>query len=253
MAGTRGFGVDIGGSGIKGCVVDLKAGKLDGERIRTNTPQPSTPDAVADVVAKTVEQFDWHGPVGITLPTVVKHGKALSAANIDKHWIGTDANALFAERLGRKPGEVVVLNDADAAGMAEIRYGSDIDRSGVVVLLTFGTGIGSAVFLDGELVPNTEFGHLEVDGHDAEKRAAASVKEDHDLSWEEWAKRVTKYLNRLEDLIWPDLIIAGGGVSKKADKWLPLLKVRTKVVAAELRNDAGIVGAAVAADIGVQH
>jgi polyphosphate glucokinase len=253
MGTTRGFGIDIGGSGIKGGLVDLETGELDGERLRIVTPQPSTPDAVAEVVAEIVEKFGWTGPVGITLPCVVKRGVALTAANVDKGWVDTDAAALFARRLGRQPGEVVVLNDADAAGMAEIRYGAGKGQSGVVVLLTFGTGIGSAVFLDGKLVPNTEFGHLEVDGHDAEKRAAASVKEEKDLSWEEWTHRVSKYLRTLEDLIWPDLVIAGGGVSKKADKWLPMLKVRTTVVAAALKNDAGIVGAAAAATHGIGH
>ncbi|XVS66262.1 polyphosphate--glucose phosphotransferase [Actinosynnema sp. CA-299493] len=253
MGMTRGFGVDIGGSGIKGGLVDLEAGALDGERLRITTPQPSTPDAVADVVAEIVEKFNWDGPVGVTLPCVMKHGVAHSAANVDKAWIGTDAAALFAQRLGRPTDQVVVLNDADAAGIAEMRFGSGVDRDGLVVLLTFGTGIGSALFLDGKLVPNTEFGHLEVDGHDAEKRAAASVKEDKGLTWAEWAPRVSRYVNVLEDLIWPDLVIAGGGVSKKAEKWLPLLEVRTEVVAAALKNDAGIVGAAVAAAQGLRH
>jgi polyphosphate glucokinase len=253
MGITRGFGVDIGGSGIKGGLVDLEAGALDGERLRIATPQPSTPEAVAEVVADIVEKFQWTGPVGVTLPCVVKHGVSLSAANVDKGWVKADAQALFAKRLDRAPEEIVVLNDADAAGIAEMRYGVGVDRDGLVVLLTFGTGIGSAVFLDGKLVPNTEFGHLEVDGHDAESRAAASVKEDKDLSWAEWAPRVTRYMNVLENLIWPDLFIAGGGVSKKADKWLPLLEVRTEVVAAALKNDAGIVGAAHAAAHGIRH
>lgn len=252
MGITRGFGVDIGGSGVKGGLVDLEAGTLDGERMRIPTPQPSTPDAVADVVAEIVEKFQWDGPVGVTLPCVVKHGVALSAANVDKGWINCDAQQLFAERLKRKPEDIVVMNDADAAGIAEMSFGAGVGKSGTVVLLTFGTGIGSAVFLDGKLVPNTEFGHLQVDGHDAEKRAAASVKEDKGLSWEEWTPRVTRYINVLEDLIWPDLIIAGGGVSKKAHKWLPLLEVRTEVVAAALKNDAGIVGAAWAAAHGVR-
>ncbi|MEU7480915.1 polyphosphate--glucose phosphotransferase [Lentzea sp. NPDC042327] len=252
MGITRGFGVDIGGSGIKGGLVDLETGSLDGERMRIPTPQPSTPDAVADVVAEIVEKFQWDGPVGVTLPCVVKHGVAHSAANVDKGWIGCDAASLFAERLGRKPEDIVVMNDADAAGIAEMSYGAGVDRLGTVVLLTFGTGIGSAVFLDGKLVPNTEFGHLQVDGHDAEKRAAASVKEEKELSWEEWTPRVSRYVNVLEDLIWPDLVIAGGGVSKKAHKWLPLLKVRTEVVAAALKNDAGIVGVAWAAAHGAR-
>jgi len=253
MAGTRGFGIDVGGSGIKGCVVDLDAGQLDGERIRIDTPDPSTPELVAGVVREIVDGFGWTGPVGVTLPAVIKRGTALTAANIDKSWIGTDATTTFTRKLGRQPGDVVVLNDADAAGLAEIRYGWPGDQAGVVVLLTFGTGIGSALFLDGKLVPNTEFGHLEVDGEDAETRAAASVKDELGLSYEEWAHRVSRYIRVLEDLIWPDLIIAGGGVSRKADKWLPLLDVRTRVVAAELRNDAGIVGAAVAAAEDVVH
>ncbi|HWO66386.1 MAG TPA: ROK family protein [Umezawaea sp.] len=253
MGITRGFGVDIGGSGIKGGLVDLEAGALDGERLRIATPQPSTPEAVADVVAEIVAKFEWTGPVGVTLPCVVKHGVALTAANVSKHWVDTDARALFAKRLGKPVDDVVVLNDADAAGMAEMKYGAGVDRDGLVVLLTFGTGIGSALFLDGRLVPNTEFGHLEVDGHDAESKAAASVKEDKGLSWAEWAPRVSRYVNVLENLIWPDLVIAGGGVSKKADKWLPLLEVRTEVVAAALKNDAGIVGAAAAAAQGIRH
>ncbi|MFD9739194.1 polyphosphate--glucose phosphotransferase [Umezawaea sp. NPDC059074] len=253
MGITRGFGVDIGGSGIKGGLVDLEAGALDGERLRITTPQPSTPEAVAEVVADIVAKFEWTGPVGITLPCVVKHGVALTAANVSKQWVDTDARALFAKRLGKPVEEVVVLNDADAAGMAEMRYGVGRDRDGLVVLLTFGTGIGSAVFLDGKLVPNTEFGHLEVDGHDAESKAAASVKEDKGLSWAEWAPRVSRYITVLENLVWPDLVIAGGGVSKKADKWLPLLEVRTEVVAAALKNDAGIVGAAAAAAHGIRH
>ena len=248
MGSRLGFGVDIGGSGVKGAIVDLEAGTLASERIRIDTPQPSTPEAVAKVVEDIVRQSEWNGPVGVTLPAVVKHGTSLTSANIDKSWRGTDAEALFRKQLGV---EVTVLNDADAAGIAEMRYGSKVDTHGVVLLLTFGTGIGSALFVDGTLVPNTELGHIEVDGHDGESRAAASVRENKDLSWHEWAERVSRYIQALERVLWPDLIIAGGGVSKKADKWLPLLDVRTKVVPAELRNDAGIVGAAVAATGGL--
>jgi polyphosphate glucokinase len=244
MARTPGFGVDIGGSGIKGCTVDLRSGTLDDERVRIPTPQSATPEAVAEVVATITGEFGWHGPMGVTLPCVVKNGIALTAANVDRSWKGTDANSLFSDYC-RAP--VVVLNDADAAGLAEMRFGAGRDQDGVVLLLTFGTGIGSALFLDGELVPNTELGHLQVDGADAEDRAAASVRHDEGLSWPDWAARVSLYLRVLEDLIWPDLIIAGGGVSKKADKWLSLLECRTPVVAAALRNDAGIVGAAAAA------
>ncbi|PZS18854.1 MAG: polyphosphate glucokinase, partial [Pseudonocardiales bacterium] len=238
------FGVDIGGSGIKGCTVDLRSGSLADERIRQPTPTPATPAAVAEVVAAITSEFGWHGPMGVTLPSVIKRGIALTAAHLDPAWKGLAADELFSEYC-RVP--VVVLNDADAAGLAEMRFGAGRDQNGVVVLLTFGTGIGSALFVDGELVPNTELGHLQVDGADAEIRAAAAARDDEALSWADWAARVSRYLQVLEDLMWPDLIIAGGGVSKKADKWLSLLECRTPVVAAALRNDAGIVGAAAAA------
>ncbi|MQA09106.1 MAG: ROK family protein [Pseudonocardiaceae bacterium] len=253
MAATRGFGIDVGGSGIKGCLVDLEAGQLLTKRVRIPTPQPSTPDAVADVVAEIVAKFDWDGPVGITLPAVIKQGVAQTAANIDKSWIDTDADALFAKRIGRSEADVAMLNDADAAGLAEMRFGAPEVRRGVTVLLTFGTGIGSALFNDGVLVPNTEFGHLEVEGHDAETRAAASVKDDKGLSWEEWTGRVSTYIRALESVLWPDTIIAGGGVSKVAKEWLPLLDVRAKVAAASRQNAAGIIGAAVAAAEGIEH
>lgn len=241
--GSRGFGIDIGGSGIKGAPVDLDRGELLADRLRVPTPQPSAPESVAAVVTTIIERFDPADPVGITLPCVIKQGVAHTAANVDPAWKGIDAAALFTELTGAA---VVVLNDADAAGLAEMRFGAGQGRGGVVVLLTFGTGIGSALFLDGELVPNTEFGHLQVDGHDAEHRAAASVKDDEGLSWEQWTDRVSRYLRVLEDLVWPDLIIAGGGVSRRADSWLPLLDCRTEVVPAALRNSAGIVGAAAA-------
>ncbi|MGH3794387.1 MAG: polyphosphate--glucose phosphotransferase [Pseudonocardiaceae bacterium] len=244
MAKSAGFGVDIGGSAVKGCTVDLRLGELDDERVRIPTPQPATPEAVAKVVAAITREFGWHGPMGVTLPCVIKHGVAHTAANVDQSWIDTDAAALFSEHC-RAP--VTVLNDADAAGLAEMRFGAGRDRDGVVVLLTFGTGIGSALFLDGELVPNTELGHLQVDGADAEERAAASARDAEALSWGDWAPRVSRYLQVLENLLWPDLIIVGGGVSRKAERWLPLLTCRTPVVAAGLRNDAGIVGAAAAA------
>jgi polyphosphate glucokinase len=244
MAKTPGFGVDIGGSGIKGCTVDLSSGSLDDERVRIVTPEPATPAAVAEVVAEITREFGWHGPMGVTLPCVIKQGVALTAANIDPSWVSTDAAALFSEYCGVP---VVVLNDADAAGLAEMRFGAGRDHDGVVLLLTFGTGIGSALFLNGELVPNTELGHLQVDGADAEERAAAAAREEESLSWPDWAARVSRYLQVLENLLWPDLIIVGGGVSRKADRWLPLLDARTPVVPAALRNDAGIVGAAAAA------
>lgn len=246
MGTARGFGVDIGGSGIKGSPVDIDGGTLAEERMRIPTPQPSTPDAVADAVAEITEKFAWRGPIGVTLPCVIKDGVAHTAANVDKSWIGTDAQGLFAERLGIDRSEVLVLNDADAAGMAEMRTGAGLGHDGLVVVLTFGTGIGSAMFVDGELVPNTEFGHIEIDGHDAETQAAASVKDGLDLSYEQWAPRVSRYVQGLEKFLWPDLIIAGGGVSRKGSKWIPLLDTRTPVVAAGLKNDAGIVGAAAA-------
>jgi polyphosphate glucokinase len=241
--GNLSFGVDVGGSGIKGCEVDLDAGTLRGERLRIRTPDPSAPEAVTEVIAEIVQSFDWHGRLGVTLPCVVKAGVAHTAANIHHDWIGTDAAKLLSARIGE---QVLVINDADAAGIAEMRYGAGRGVSGVTVLLTFGTGIGSAVFVGGTLVPNTELGHLQLEGLDAEKTAAASVREELGLSWPEWAARVTTYLRALEALIWPDLIIVGGGVSKRADKWLPLLANRTPVVPAALRNDAGIVGAALA-------
>lgn len=238
------FGVDIGGTGIKGAPVDTDAGELTVPRLRVPTPKPSHPAAVAEVVGDVVRHFDWSGPIGVTFPAVIKNGVAMTAANVDHSWVGTDVAATLGEVTGSP---VTVLNDADAAGVAEMAFGAGRDASGLVVVTTFGTGIGTAVFLHGQLVPNTELGHIEVDGHDAETRASEVVREREDLSWEKWAKRVTKYLSALENLLWPDLIVIGGGASRKADKFLPLLQVRTTVVPAQLRNDAGIVGAALAA------
>jgi len=239
------FGVDIGGSGIKGCTVDLVEGRLVGERVRIDTPQPSTPDAVYAVVADLVGRFGWDKEVGVTFPGVMKKGVAHTAANVDKSWIGTDIDADLDRLI--PGGDAHTLNDADAAGLAEMRYGAGRDKDGVVLLLTFGTGIGSALFVDGHLVPNTEFGHIEVDGEDGEKRASAAAREREELKYPEWAKRVDRFLDVLERSVWPDLIIVGGGVSKKADKWVPHLTTRTPVVAAQLLNDAGIVGAGLAA------
>jgi polyphosphate glucokinase len=241
---VQGFGVDIGGSGIKGCLVDLAEGRLIGERLRIETPQPSLPEPVFDVVARIVDSFGWSERVGVTFPGVLKSGVAHTAANVDKSWLGTDLAAGVAERIA---GTVETLNDADAAGLAEMRYGAGRDRNGVVLMLTFGTGIGSALFVDGRLVPNTEFGHIQVDGEDGESRASAAAREREELSYPDWALRVDRYLDVLEGSVWPDLIIVGGGVSKKAHKWVPLLSTRTPVVPAELQNDAGIVGAALAA------
>lgn len=245
MAGQA-FGVDIGGSGIKGAVVDLDTGELVTERERIPTPEPSTPDAVAEVVGQLVSTAKWKGSVGATFPAIIKHGVARSAANVDKSWIGTDVDAIFTAATGC---DVIVLNDADAAGYAEVRYGAAQGVDGVVVVLTFGTGIGSGVFLDGKLVPNTELGHLEIDGHDAEHKAAASAREREELSWSKWAGRVEHYLRRVEALFTPDLFVIGGGVSKKADKWLPEIAIDTPIKPAQLKNDAGIVGAALAAQL----
>src|SRR5690349_19528794 len=241
---TTVLGIDIGGTGIKGAPVDTRTGRLLADRHRILTPHPATPDAVTDVVGELAKFFDWTGPTGATFPAVVKDGVPRTAANVDEQWIGTDAAGRFARVIG---GDVTVVNDADAAGVAEMTFGVGKGKRGLVIMVTLGTGIGSALFIDGELVPNTELGHLQVDGTDAELRAAAAVRDDEALSWADWATRVSRYLQALENLLWPDLIIAGGGVSKKADKWLPLLECRTPVVAAALRNDAGIVGAAAAA------
>ncbi len=245
----RGFGIDVGGSGVKGGTVDLATGQLIGERIKILTPHPATPDAIAKTVAEIVEQAGWDGAVGITLPSVVINGIAKTAANIDKSWIGTDARATFSAALGGR--DVTVLNDADAAGLAEDKHGAGKDVEGVVMLVTLGTGIGSAILNHGVLLPNTEFGHLEVGGKEAEHRAASSVKEDKDLSYAEWAVEVSKVLSSYEALLWPDLFIAGGGISRKAHKWIPLLTNRTPVVAATLLNTAGIVGAAMATQKGI--
>jgi polyphosphate glucokinase len=238
------MGIDIGGTGIKGAPVDVRSGKLMAERFRILTPKPATPEAVANVVGDVVDHFRWNGPVGATFPAVVKDGITLTAANVDKEWIGTDADKVLTDRLGMP---VLMLNDADAAGFAEVRFGAGKGRKGVVVMITLGTGIGCGMFQNGTLIPNTEFGHIEIDGKDAEKLAADSVRERKGLTWKDYAARVEKYIRTLDALIWPDLVILGGGASKKADKLLPRLDVRPEVVAATLLNDAGIVGAAVMA------
>jgi polyphosphate glucokinase len=239
------IGIDIGGSGIKGAVVDLADGAFVGERHRIDTPQPATPEAVAGVVAEVATVLGEDGPVGCTLPAIVRHGVADSAANIDDSWIGTDVAAVIGEATGRP---TTVLNDADAAGLAECRYGAARGRDGVVIVLTLGTGIGSALLLDGQLVPNTELGHLELDGHLAESRAAAAARKADDLSWPEWAARLDRYLHHVVRLFSPDLLVLGGGVSRKNERFVPLLTVDTEVVPATLRNRAGIVGAALSAD-----
>jgi len=238
------LGIDVGGTGIKGAPVDTTTGKLLADRHRILTPQPATPDAVSQVVGELAAFFTWKGPAGATFPAIMKNGVAHSAANVDESWIGTDAGAAFAKAVGSP---VVVVNDADAAGIAEMEFGAGKGVGGVVMMVTLGTGIGSALFMDGELVPNTELGHLKLGKHDAEKTAAESVREEQNLSWKEWAERLDGYFELLDRLFSPDLVIVGGGVSKKADKFLPKLTVRTEIVAAQLLNEAGIVGAAVAA------
>ena len=238
------LGIDIGGSGIKGAPVDLESGQLARSRKKILTPQPSTPEAVAAVVVELVTHFDWEGPIGCTLPSVVRHGIVHSAANIDKGWIGVDGEKLLRKATGQN---VTLLNDADAAGIAEMRFGAGRDRDGVVFILTFGTGIGSGVFVDGHLHPNTELGHLEFKGMDAEHYAAARVREAEKLSYKKWGTRVNEYLEHLENVFSPDLFIIGGGVSRKLEKFQQYLVVETEVVPAQLRNEAGIVGAALIA------
>ena len=241
---TTAFGVDIGGSGIKGAIVDLDKGDLATERVKYLTPNPSTPEAVAEVVARLVKEAGWSGDLGATFPAVIKNGVAKSAANVDKSWIGTDVDKVFTDITHC---DVTVLNDADAAGIAEARFGAAKGVAGVVILLTFGTGIGSALLLDGQLVPNTELGHLEIDGSDAEKKASSAAKDNEGLSYKQWAKRVQKYMSHVEKLFTPDLFVVGGGVSKNSDKWVPLLDLNTPIKPAQLLNNAGIVGAAMAA------
>jgi polyphosphate glucokinase len=238
------LGIDIGGSGIKGAPVDLTEGTFARDRMRLDTPKVSSPAAVADLVAEIAAHFaddTGDSPIGVTLPSVVTNGIVRSAANIDSAWIGTDARKLLSERLGRP---VTVVNDADAAGVGELHYGAARDAEGLVLMTTLGTGIGSALLYNGVLIPNSELGHLEIDGHDAESQAAASIRSDDKLSWAEWAERLQRYYSHVEDLLWPDLIVVGGGVSRKADKFLPLLHLRAPIVAAQLANSAGIIGAA---------
>lgn len=238
------LGIDIGGSGIKGAPVNVKTGEIVGERYRIDTPSPSTPENCAKMVCEIIEHFDYNGPIGITFPAVVRHGVTLTAANVDKSWINCDAETLF-HQVTNHP--VIVLNDGDAAGIAEDAFGAGKGVAGTVAMFTFGTGIGSAFFIDGVLFPNTEFGHLKIRGKDAEKRASAKAKEDKGLKWQDWAERVNEFFVEIDKLFTPDLIIIGGGISKKFDKFGKYLKSDAKIVPAKLLNDAGIVGAAIAA------
>ncbi|MDQ6796618.1 MAG: ROK family protein [Actinomycetota bacterium] len=242
----QGCGIDIGGSGIKAATVDLTTGELTSDRLRLATPTPSTPDAVAAVAADVIAQLSWNGPVGCTFPAVVTAGVARTAANVDPSWIGTNIEDVIGGSLGVR---VTALNDADAAGVAEANFGAAQNQPGLVVVVTLGTGIGSALLHEGTLIPNSELGHLEVCGVDAETMASAGARDRDLLGWPAWAERLQRYLKVLEDYLWPDLVVIGGGVSKKADKFIPELDLRAPVVPAALRNQAGIVGSAMAAGL----
>jgi polyphosphate glucokinase len=244
------LGIDIGGTGIKGAVVDTKHGVLKTDRLRLLTPHPAQPEPVAEVVKTLSSHFDWSGPIGCTFPGVTKGGTIHTAANLVPDWIGRDAASLFGEATGCS---VTVLNDADAAGLAEVAFGAARGNHGVVVVATLGTGIGTALVHGGRLVPNTEFGHVSLHGSDAEKYAAELVREQENLSFEDWGRRVGEYLRLIEELLWPDLFVLGGGISKKADKFEEFLDCRTPVVPARLLNQAGIVGAALEAARGAER
>jgi polyphosphate glucokinase len=239
----KALGIDVGGSGIKGAPVDLKTGSLSAERVRIKTPKNAEPEPVAEVVAQIARSFNWNGPIGIGFPAPIKAGVALMAANISEKWIGTNADDLFTRITGC---DCTMINDADAAGLAEMTFGAGRGQPGTVIMVTLGTGIGSAIFFRGKLLPNTEFGHLEMNGEEAEHRASDATRQIEDLSWKKYAKRLNKYLAVMERLFWPDLFIIGGGISKEAEKYLPLLTIDTPVVPAQLLNEAGIVGAALA-------
>jgi polyphosphate glucokinase len=238
------LGIDIGGSGIKGALVDTQRGELVSERHRIPTPQPSLPETVADVVNQLVQHFQWQGPIGCTFPAVIKQGIVHTAANVDKSWIGIHGEQLLRAKTSCP---ILLLNDADAAGIAEMEFGAGKEQQGVVIIHTFGTGIGSAIFINRQLLPNTEFGRMEIRGKEAEHRASDLIRTQKNLSWSKWATRVNEVLERMEALFWPDLFIIGGGVSKKHEKFLPLLQLKTRVVPAHMLNQAGIIGAAVAA------
>ena len=235
------LGIDVGGSGIKGAPVDIKTGKFLSERVRIKTPENAEPKPVAEVAAQVAQSFNWHGPIGIGFPAPIKNGVAMMAANISPDWVGVNADELFTSSTGCP---CKVGNDADVAGLAEMTFGAGKDQSGTVIMLTLGTGIGTAIFSSGHLVPNTEFGHLEMNGRDAEYRASDAARQRKDLSWKKYAKKLNSYMMTMEKLFWPDLFIIGGGISKVHEKFIPLLTVQAKVVPAQLQNEAGIVGAA---------
>ena len=238
------LGIDVGGSGIKGAPVDIQSGKLTAERIRIETPNKAEPRPVADVVQQIAQSFNWTGPIGIGFPAPIKASVAMMAANVSEKWIGVNADDLFTKATGLP---CTMINDADAAGLAEMSFGAGRGQQGIVIIITLGTGIGSAVFYRGNLVPNTEFGHIEIKGEDAEARASDAARQREDLSWKDFAKRLNRYLEVMNKLFWPDLFIIGGGISKQHEKFIPLLKIEVPVVPAQLLNEAGIIGAALAA------
>jgi len=238
------LGIDIGGSGIKGAPVNTERGEMLAPRHRIPTPQPSKPEAVAEVVAQVAKNFAWSGQIGCGFPAVIRSGVAYTAANVSKKWIGTDAASLFSTATGCP---VCVVNDADAAGLAEMTFGAGRGRKGLVLIVTIGTGIGTALFTDGHLVPNMELGHIELGGQDAETYASDAARKRDDLSLRRWAKRFNLYLNTLERLLWPDLIILGGGISKEFEAFRPEIQVQAEIVPARTLNEAGIIGAALAA------
>ncbi|GAA5215613.1 polyphosphate--glucose phosphotransferase [Corallincola platygyrae] len=236
------LGIDIGGSGIKGAIVDLTTGELASERHRIPTPQPATPAQVAETVAELVAHFDWKGPVGCGFPAAIQHGIARTAANIDKSFIGTDVASLFSDKTGCP---CYVLNDADAAGLTEMRFGAGKNAEGVVLLVTIGTGLGTCLFSDGQLLPNTELGHIFLEnGMEGEHYASSAVREREELSWGKWGKRFNVYLQQMEALFWPDIILLGGGASKKFEKYKDKIDVEAVVTPAASLNQAGIIGGA---------
>lgn len=238
------LGIDVGGSGIKGAPVDIQTGKLLAERFRIKTPKDAEPQPVADVVAEIARHFEWKRPIGIGFPAPIKAGVVMMAANISEKWVGVNSDELFTKTTGC---DCTMINDADAAGLAEMQFGAGTGQPGTVIMITLGTGIGTAIFHRGQLLPNTEFGHLDMKGRDAEYRASDAARQREDLSWKKFAKRLNKYLAQMEKLFWPDIFIIGGGISKESEKYIPLLKIETPVVTAQLLNEAGIVGAALAA------
>ena len=238
---TVALGIDIGGTGIKGALVDSSTGELQSERLKLETPRGGKPHEIAEVVESLYKSFEFSGPLGICLPAVVQKGISLTAANISDEWIGLNAQEMFEQQLKTN---VILINDADAAGLAEVRFGAGKNKSGLIIMTTLGTGIGTAMFMDSVLVPNTELGHIEIDGTDYEQMASYRAKERYQLSYDRWAVRLERYYQELERLFTPDLFIVGGGVSKNHEFFLPLIKLRTDIVPAKLRNNAGLIGAA---------